>query len=289
MTRRRAVVGLAVLCALCISAFSAASASAKGTTAVECSKSATTKDFEDEHCDKGVTSGGVWGHIAFPNGTAVNVTAVNDLTGTASNFKLMGKIAAVAIEIECTKVSAKGTVTNKEAAGAMSITFGNSSTSFSGCKLLAPASGVGKCKVEVATTNAKETDPMNLGLGEEKVEPTAAGAKVKVLEEGKGTEMGLKFAPITETEPFTTITISNETGQECPAALKGAFPVKGFAYAVGGRGSTEATTSTGATAVFTKASTLGGLTFAGNPATLEGTLTFRKEGGNPLSITTTAS
>lgn len=283
MTGRKAVVGLSLLCALVFSAFGAASASAKGTTAVECSSAAVTKDFSDAHCDTPATPQSNFGHIAFENGKETSVSAANDLTGTLSSFLLKGKIAAVFTEVTCEKVAGTGSVTNKEAAEVMSVTFGKATTEFTVCKVLAPPAAVGKCTVTVNKTESLQSDPMTLGLGAEKT-PPQGGAAIKVLEEGKGTEMGLKFSPTAVGGKFT---ILNFTGAECPAAVKGEKPVEGSALALGGRGGLEATSSSGATAKFTQASTLGGLTFAGNPATLEGTLTFRKTGGNPLSVTTT--
>jgi len=285
MIGRKAIVGLSLLCALCFCAFGAASASAKGTTAGECTTAAPTKDFSDAHCDT-PKAGGTTGHILFANGLAntVNVTAANDLTGTASPFFLEGKVAGIVVKVECTTVAATGTVTNTENAEtkAMTIDFGNAETKFTGCTVLTQE---GKCTVTVAATKSVQTDPMNLKKeGAEKTGPTEE--KVKVVEEAAGsTDMGLKFAPVGAGN-FTELTFA---GEACPAAIKGAKPVKGFAYATGGRANSnlEGTTSSGATAIFSKASTLGGLTFAGNPASLEGTLTFRKSGGNPLIITTT--
>jgi hypothetical protein len=281
MTRRKSVVGLAVLCALCLSAFAASSASAKGTTAGECSSTATTKDFEDAHCDRSVTTGGTFGHTLFALNTATKVTAVNDLTGTSSPFTLAGKIAGIVTHIKCNTVSGTGTVTNKEEGGAMKLAFGESTTSFTGCSVLDPAAAV-PCTVTVATVKANESDPMNLKKGATTTDVTG-NSLPEPVEEG-GTEMGLKFTA--SGTKFTEITLA---GAECPTAFKNTFPVTGSAIATSGRGSTEATTSTGATGIFTKASTIKTLKFAGSAATLEGTLTFRKEGGNPLIITTTAS
>ncbi len=59
-------------------------------------------------------------------------------------------------------------------------------------------------------------------------------------------------------------------------------------YATPGRGGNQTTSSSGATEEFTKSTTIGGLSISGNTATLEGTLTFRVKGGEPLIFTTTA-
>jgi hypothetical protein len=277
MSRRRAVVGLSVLCALVFSAFAVSSASA-ATTAGECtSATGNTKDFKDAHCDESVTAGtGAFGHILFAAGTTTNVTATNDTTGTTDPFVLEGKVAGVVIKISCASVSATGTVTNN-AGGTVS--FGNATTSFTNCTQKAPVACEGKA-VTVKTTTSVQTDPMNLKLSStEKEGPT--GEKLKFHEENAaGTEMGLKFSPLPE-KPFTEITVS------CPTATTA--PVKGFTYATPRRagGSLQSTSGSGATVEFTKSSSIAGLTFAGGPATLEGVLTFRKTGGNPLVLTTT--
>lgn len=283
-TGRSTAVGLSLMCALAFCAIVAANAAAKGTTAVECTSGAVTKDFADAHCDK-AQSGGSFGHIGFVNNTITSVSAVNDLTGTASSFILEGKIAAVSVAITCESVSATSSVTNSESSGAMTISFGTAQVTFNFCKMLAPASGAGKCSIFVSTASAVPTDPMNLGVSvSSKTGPTGEQIEHPINEAiFFGTEMGLKFSS-TGGGVITKITIS---GLECPAALKSTFNVEGFAFATGGRGGAEATTSSGATLVFTKASTIEGLKFAGNPATLEGTLTTRKFTGNPLSITTT--
>jgi len=253
-------------------ALSVASASAAPTTAGECVSGGGKKDFSDAHCDNAVTAGtGSFGHVLFSNGVKTNVTATNDLTGTASVFKLEGKLAGVVTVIECKKASAKGTVTN-EAGG--KATFGNAETEFTECTQSAPEACAGKAATVKKTTSA-QTGPHNLRISTtKKVGPT--GEEITFHEENAaGTEMGMKFVPTGEN--FTEISVT------CPIVTT--VPVKGFTYATPGRGG--AATSSGATAVFTKSSSIGGLVFAGNPATLEGTLTFRKEGGNPLTLTTT--
>jgi hypothetical protein len=272
-----------MLCALCFSAFAASGASA-ATTAGECTTAATVKDFSDAHCDNSVASG-TFGHILFANGVETAVTATNAETapnekgeGTKAStpFKLEGKIAGITIVISCTTVSATGTVKNN--AGG-TVTFGNATTNFTGCTQEAPEACKGK-PVTVAKTTSAQTDPMNLKISTtKKIGPT--GEEITFHEENAaGTEMGLKFAPTVAGGNFTEITV------ECPTKVTA--PVKGFTYATPGRanGSLASTSGSGATAVFTKSSSIGGLTFAGNPATLEGKLTFRKSGGNPLILTT---
>jgi len=283
MIGRKAVVGLSLLCALCFCAFAASSASAKGTTAGECKSASGSKDFKDAHCDEEVAAGtGSFGHVLFEKGSAVKYTGVNDTTGTKTPWMLEGKLAGVVVTVECTEVTSAGSVTNEEVGGVMKLKFGDIKVTATGCTVpTQPA-----CTVEVPVFETGVTDPMN--LKKEAVEKTGpTGEIIKAHAEVAGsTEMGLKFAP-TEGTTFVTLVFS---GVGCPAALKGNKPVQGFAYGTSkGRGSTEATSSSGATLTFSKETTASGLTFGGNTATLVGTQTLRKEGGNPLILTTTST
>jgi hypothetical protein len=280
MTGPKTAVGLTLLCAFCLLALSASSASAALTTAGECTNAAGhTKDFEDAHCDKSVAPGsGAFGHILFKEGVAINLTATNDLTGTASNFVWESKIGGLPIELECRKV--QGTSTVKNSGPVMTVTFGEFVAEVTECLILAPEI----CKGLPATVSgfkAKVTDPMNLKISTtKKVTPTGEEVLFHEASAG-GTEMGLKFE-LTE----WAISFSEACGFGTSPA-----PAKGVLYATPGRegGSKEATLGSGATVVFSKSSTIGGLTWASNPATLRGTLTFRKKGGDPLILTTTAS
>lgn len=77
---------------------------------------------------------------------------------------------------------------------------------------------------------------------------------------------------------FSTSTVEDST--------KAKVPLKGFLYATP-RIPTIGAPESGATAIFTGASTAASLTFGGTVATLDGSLTFRKENGDPLILTTT--
>lgn len=280
MNRRRALVGLSVLCALALSAFTASAASATApTTAGECVSGGGKKDFSDAHCDNAVAENkGTFGHVLFANGTPVEVTATNDLTGTASNVTLEGKIAGVVTNVKCTTGSGTGTVTN--GAGG-TVTFGTSTTSFSGCTVEEKPAACKGTPVAVASTVANETGPTDLKISTAtKTGPTGEAVTFHEENTTSGKEMGLKFEPTTSGGNFTTLTFEASCGIGTTPV-----PVKGFAYATPGRGGSA--TSTGATAIFSKSSTIGGLTAGGNPAYFEATFTFRKKGGNPLIITTT--
>ena len=277
MNRRKAIVWLSILSALCVAAFAAQGASA-ATTVGECTTAAgTAKDFSDTHCDKGVTAGtGTFGHILFANGVETKVTGTNantaEETKSSTPFTFEAKVAGIPIAIVCSTASAAGTVKNN--AGG-TVTFGKATLSLTGCVQEAPAACEGK-PVTIASAVATVTDPMNMRISSAtKTGPT--GETITFHEENAaGTEMGLKFAG----DPFTEITIN------CPTQVT--VPLKGFIYATPGRanGSKASTAGSGGTIVFSKSSSIGGLALAGNPATLTGTLTFKAPSGNALISTT---
>jgi hypothetical protein len=272
MIRIKATLGTLFFCACAMCALGAANASAAQTTAGECVSGGGNKDFKDAHCNEAAPAGtGAFGHVLFANGVKTNVTATNDLTGTGSVFKLEGTLAGAVVSITCSEVTAKGTVTN-EAGG--KATFGNAETEFEECKQDTPKA----CEndpVVVEDALTAQTGPHNLRISTTK-KKAPTGEEITFHEENAGgNEMGLKFVPVGQN--ITRIAV------ECPILT--IAPVRGFTYATPGR--VGAANSSGATATFDKSSSIGGLTFAASPATLEGTLTFRKEGGNPLILTTT--
>jgi hypothetical protein len=271
----KSFMGLSLACAV-VCAFGAGSALAAETTAGECVKDGGAKDFADAHCNT-EKFGGEFGHVLFENGKPIEITAVNDLTGTAPNFVFEGKANAILFRVECTGVAATGTVTNN-AVGA--VTWGAFTAEFTGCTLQKPEGG--GCKgsaVTVAEFEATPTGPHNLGLsGALDLRTGPTNEMIEYHREGAGKGMGLKFVP--SGTNFTTLTFAAGCG------FGGApIPVKGSIFATPGRGGNQ--TSSGATAEFTKSSTIGGLIIGAATATIEGTLTLRKTDGNPLILTTT--
>jgi hypothetical protein len=262
MIGRKGLVGLSLLCALAFCAFGAASASASGgTTAYTCDPEAQELDFEDEHCDNNVGSGGEFGHTVIPPNEETTITGTNNLT--ASNFSswlLKGVIGGTNVEITCETVHAHADIENVP--GPPMQVVGEGTLEAENCMLMQPSAQTANCKVTVAptTSNAATVN------GEMKMNFTPTGAH------------------------FTEITIADETGHTCSKALKGTFPVEGSAFATGKSTGTSPSWS-GATLHFTTADTAGTLIFAGHAAELEGTLTFRMdpEGGpegNPIVFTT---
>ena len=211
MNGRKSVLGIAVLCALVLGAFAAASASAEQ-RAYKCTEG-TTKQFSDEHCL--VPSGsGAFEHKLLEGETAITGTNAKTAEGTsvASVSKLAGSLSGVVTELQCTGLSGTGQLTN----AAASVT-GTGVITYSGCSVTKPA-GKG-CVVkngEVVTATLKGTT-----VGQ------AAGK--------------LKFTPNTG-ETFASITI-----EKCSiASLNNTFPVQGSLVA-NTSGATTTTTHAGIT------------------------------------------
>jgi hypothetical protein len=265
MIGRKGLVGLSLLCALAFcafGAFGASSASAAGTTAFTCVEEGGEEDFEDEHCDEEVAPGtGEYGHVDITSETSI--VATNSLTlENKSSWLLNGTIGGTAVEITCGTVNATGTLKNAVNGNGEMVVEGSGELSTTNCMLMQPAAQTNNCTVTVQNTKS------------------IAGTK----------EMKMVFSP----EPgaggvFTKITIVDGPGT-CPKALKGTFTVEGSAAATGlGSGATPS--YSGATMHFTDADTTSTLVFAGHPAGLTGTLTFRMapvEGveQNPITLTT---
>lgn len=121
MIGRKSIVGLAVLCALVLSALAAQGATAeitKGTTAFTCVKGATPKDFVTEHCKAGDAGTKEYGHVAFAQDTTTKTkysSAKTDATttgGTNTTFKEV--IAGVELELVSSEVIGEGSLENKQ-------------------------------------------------------------------------------------------------------------------------------------------------------------------------------
>ena len=237
MTLRRPIIGASLLCALCFCALGAASASA--TTLHVCSAfengvTTTAQRYTTSHCEPGTTSvTGAFGTKPIP---AVNTK----VTTTATKpFKLRGTVAGVAVTLECKKLESPGaTATNEEVEGKMRAK-GVGKLVYTECIVVAPAEK--KCVVKEGKVSTKNIESLSEDIGE---------------------VMRVKYTP-TEAGIFAEITI-----EKCTVlALNGTFPVKGADIGFPVQSEGMATSSV----VFTEASSKeGGLTFAGNPAFLEG-------------------
>jgi hypothetical protein len=248
MNGRKTVIGLAVLCALAISAFAASSASAN--TAFLCSKSAEVKDKVGAHC-LDIPGTKEWGHVKIEKNVKTTITGTNantaEETKTARSSKLRGTAAGVETEVICTTVSGNGSMENKEE-GATMWAEGTGTINYSGCSVSKPA-GKG-CVVTGGVVNTKELKATTKGLTNQ-----------------------LLFTPASGTE-FASVTISS-----CSVAgLNNTFPVTGEI-----KGTTEGGTTTSTHTGTTEQNTL---KFAGQKAGLDGAITIKeKEKVLALAIT----
>jgi hypothetical protein len=239
MIGRKSVVALAVLCALAISAFSVASASA--TTAFTCSAAAPTLDKLGAHCltPTGVTKN--FGHIGFTGTTEIDGSNEKTASETTarSTQTLAGTLSGVATELSCGIVEKKpGTIasmTNKEEPVGTMIAHGEGTLTYKECVVLKPAGKSCVVKEEMVTTEL-----------------------LTAISEGAST---LAFKPKAGTT-FAGITIEKCTVE----ALNNTFPVTGTLKA-----KVEGATTTANEAEVTTQNTL---KFGGNKAGLGGSLTI---------------
>jgi hypothetical protein len=277
MTRRRAVIGIALFCALALSALVAPNALAlKGTTAFTCKPepkpTSVTKGFTDEHCTK--EAGGAlvsFVHEEIKEGVVTPLIATNTETGSKLNYpRFKSTIAGTEFELEAGGFWScvdKTDVKNLNTAGMFA--GGKFCGEFFNVVVNKPA----KCEV---MNKAVVLDSRGTWLTEVKINGTKE-------------EMRLEFYPrgAFETGPYATFEL---VGAEC--ALKNQkIEVTGEpAYA----NVTTESKPDGATLQFTTAKTEEKLKVGENKAAFEGTFTPRMlptvgQEENPIVLTTTAS
>jgi len=258
MSKYKTAVGVAVLCALALSAFAAASASAKGLTAYTCVLGKGV--LNGPHCLG--TEGGEYGHVKIEEettGIATNAktaeNAAHETTKAAQKSILKGTLSGVASEIECTGVEGSGTFNNKTTAGGEMFAHAEGTLTYTGCKMLKPAG----CAVAATLTTNKLTGTTE---GIQTAEPPHTA----------------KIQPAGET-PFIEIKTTGCTNE----GLNQTYPVTGSLKAK----------ITGATLTSTHAdiTTQNTLKFGGQKAGLDGALTLEAhskagEETHPLTVTT---
>ena len=217
MTGRRAIFGLCMLCALTLGAVAAQGAGAAGTTAVTCESDATgAGGFSDAHC-KEATGSGNFKHVSFASNTTTATELTNVTTGSErAPFRLKATVAGLGLTLEAKKVSALGWMENKEEGGEM---WAQGETL--------------RVVFEEVTANLNCTVkglPGHVGTVE-----TLWGVDATT----KGQGDAVKFAPGFETK-FAEFELS---GESCPAAVKGKYPIFGTVNCV----------PSGATCAFTHA------------------------------------
>jgi hypothetical protein len=186
MIRRRATVGLGLLCALLFSAFAAQSASAiKGTTGFTCAPEPNptkeTKGFKDAHCKEGRTGLEVkFIHKEIEPALTTKFHATNEKTQNKTTestpFILRFRFVGIPFTLTCEKVFGHGNLTNNVHENKEHYVHGTEVTFlFSNCKL----TGSSECKV-----SGEKLEFKNLT-----VTTTAKGDNVTFSPE-KGTEIG---------------------------------------------------------------------------------------------------
>ncbi len=271
MIRRRAMAGLALLCALLLSAFAAQSASAivvihaTNTTSVTCLAGGGNLDFSDAHCDNKVTAGtGSFGHQAISAGTKTAVDITNNKTKNntteAEPAVLTTSHLGVNIEITCETVGSEGSsVENVEKEGKHTF-FTFVIIKFSKCKVVKPLNCTVKEPI-VTTANGKGVE----------------GLKFEAEEKGMGVEF---TAP--EGKNFAEISFE---GEKCTFKGK-TFPVTGSTVATGTPEPTQATKHSGATSVY-RILIFDTLKFSTSNADFTGKFTTNMSGGgSPIALTT---
>jgi hypothetical protein len=249
MKTRKPALGVAVLCAIVLGAFAAATASAN--TAFRCEEVFSGASFSDEHCQN-AGSGAGFAHMAFSPNTSVGIQATNGKTeeGTTSSStaKLKGVAGGVEPEIQCSNVSSESGVMENKEEGATMWAQGTGTLVYKGCGVTKPA-GKG-CVVNSGTVKTKTLAASTKGLTNQ-----------------------LKFEPAGGTE-FASVTI-----ESCSVSgLNKTFPVTGSLIA-DTSGATTSTTHAGITAQ-------GNLKFAGQKAGLEGAITLEDSATNSGLVTT---
>jgi hypothetical protein len=248
MIGRKSVIGLAVLCALVVSAFSAAGASAEQ-RAYTCTPEAVVKDYAsaDQHCVTNIGSGGGRGHVLI-EAKETKITGTNEKTASSTTAKetskLLGALAGVITEVQCTGLTGTGNLTN----AAASVT-GEGVITYTGCVVTKPAVG---CEVVGGT------------IATENLTATTVGQAANRL----------KFTPKAPATKFATVPIKGCAGEAPPA---GNYPVTGSLIAK----TSGATTTTKHEDITTQNT----LKFGGVKAGIEGALTISMEGGEPITLT----
>jgi hypothetical protein len=244
MRVRHSVIGIALLCALLVGAYTTTAAMGAPGRAFTCAPGGT--EFSDAHC---LTAGTGFGHVSIANGTNTQVTGTNSKTAsgtTASTpFKLKGKIAGVATEIQCIEHEEVTILINSPTF----VTF-STTTTLRSCSVTLPAGR------ECVVTGGKITSN-----------------ELMASTEGLTNSNEVKTEPSSGTELFG-VPISGCKNNSPPSAT---YPVDG-SFISTASGATLSTTHAGIT-------TQGTLTFGGNPAGTEGAVTLSMKEGNPIVLT----
>lgn len=268
MTGRRAIVGLSLLSAFVVCAFTAPSALAiNGTTAFRCIHTIPSgEEFSDEHCTSHQTGQAGFTQMVLAEKAETKINVTNSSTeGKVVNPKLKGTTAGVGWELEASSFVScenKTTVENKLNGSKQGEATGIFCGEFSGVVVKKPE----KCEIEKGIVKLLEN---------------GTGKTVVKLNAEEKQEMYVEFLP-PEGKPFSEFTFA---GGGC--SLKGEkVTVTGSATA---NFSTELSQNDGATLKFTTSQTGKTLKAFGNKAEFEATFTPRGDSAEapPITLTTT--
>jgi hypothetical protein len=256
MTGRKTIIGLSLLCALFVCSMSAASASAKGTTAFTCVPQ-VFGEWEDAHCKTFVGSpNGSFAHEEIEVGKTTEITGTNNVTGSETSTAVLHSIlGGVEFTIDSEEVHATGSCKNETVGEVMQ----------NHCK-----------KVKVNYKKLKVTpESLKCSITGGEITTNELTTVTRETETGKGP--GVNFTPEAPATIFAEFVVG---GAECK--LGAATTIKVSGNAVG--------KISGATLTFDEASTKGtatgeGLFIGKAAASYTGITTTRMLGGNPITIT----
>lgn len=184
MTRGKQVLGLLLLCAVCVCGFGAANASA--TTFFECRQAAVphTATFTDSNCtNMSFTNTGDFTRVVV---SANFPTIVRADPVPLSQFVFKANVGGIEVQIQCSKAAFAGTGTNQEVEGLMQYVGTSISVAFGECTVSKPVGG--NCKVKGSgfeIPNAKSTTFMKTETEtREKFTPTSGSVLAELTLEG---------------------------------------------------------------------------------------------------------
>lgn len=268
MTGRRAIIGLSLLSALVVCAFTAPSAVAiNGTAAFKCIHTIPSgEEFSDEHCKSAQTGQSGFTEMGVTPNTETKITTTNSSTeGKVVKPKLKGSLSGVAFELEASSFMScenKTSIENKVNGGGQREATGIFCGEFSSVVVNKPA----KCEIEKGVVKLLEN---------------GTGKTVVKLNASEEQEMYVELSP-PGGKSFSEFTF---LGGEC--ILKGMkVSVTGTATA---NFSTVLSQNDGATLTFTTSQTGKTLKAGSGNAEFEGTFTSRGVGAEepPIALTTT--
>ena len=248
MKSSKTIVVLALISMLAISALGAAGASAKGTTAFTCTSKGGESDFADAHCDNQVGAGkGSFGHVAIATGSSKEITLSNEKTASETTAAQPSVLIGT---ISGTNVEVKCTTVT-------------GSGTLTNKEVEGTMQASGTMTIEHSKCTASPS-PCTVA------EPIVYKANYTTYQ--NETEMGLRYTPIVPPN-FGTFTLKN-------CGLANTFGIAGTME------TTPAGTPLGKGATQTWTKSMSSLEWGSNPYTLEGAITLRLKGGDPIAFTT---